>query len=500
MKMLICNLLLLVSIFLSSCGGDSISNPKECGGDSNSNPKEYGIQIALDQSDTTLQLVEFDMNGGPAPATEILMTVSLGYGSVDYLINQGSVPDWQSNVPPGCANRTDLGENDIGPCVVSPLLDLLAPTLATYGISISNLPTTVSFNTGASDAYSSWIIESAGKALDTYLDSLGYEGAAGLDGHSHPAYTHKDWTGRYRADWLADFQDSVPLSKISMPGTHDTMSFYGGDAVQTQSMSLRTQLMSGIRALDIRCRHIENRFAIHHGFVYQNANFDDVLQATQEFLSKHPTETIIMRVKEEYNPTGNTRTFASTFKYYLDMYPGLFWAYNMNNNPQLKDIRGKIVLLQDFHTEGLEYMGIPYHMAEVQDEYHLRTNWDLYSKWEKIKAHLEKAAYGNPNLIHINFLSGSGGSFPYFVASGKSSPGDDAPLLATGRTSPGWKSWPDFPRINCFLKICTIAFKGTNLLTSDYLTRHRRIGIVMADFPGDELILRIILQNYPPFG
>jgi hypothetical protein len=78
MKMLICNLLLLVSIFLSSCGGDSISNPKECGGDSNSNPKEYGIQIALDQSDTTLQLVEFDMNGGPAPATEILMTVSLG--------------------------------------------------------------------------------------------------------------------------------------------------------------------------------------------------------------------------------------------------------------------------------------------------------------------------------------------------------------------------------------------------------------------------------------
>jgi 1-phosphatidylinositol phosphodiesterase len=182
----------------------------------------------------------------------------------------------------------------------------------------------VSFNTGASDAYSSWIIESAGKALDTYLDSLGYEGAAGLDGHSHPAYTHKDWTGRYRADWLADFQDSVPLSKISMPGTHDTMSFYGGDAVQTQSMSLRTQLMSGIRALDIRCRHIENRFAIHHGFVYQNANFDDVLQATQEFLSKHPTETIIMRVKEEYNPTGNTRTFASTFKYYLDMYPACF--------------------------------------------------------------------------------------------------------------------------------------------------------------------------------
>lgn len=79
---------------------------------------------------------------------------------------------------------------------------------------------------------------------------------------------------------------------------------------------------------------------------------------------------------------------------------------------------------------------------EIQDEYHLSTNWDLYDKWTKVKDHLTNANNSDPSnrKTFINFLSGSGGSFPYFVASGQSSPGTNAPRLLTGRTTPGWKT------------------------------------------------------------
>jgi 1-phosphatidylinositol phosphodiesterase len=36
-----------------------------------------------------------------------------------------------------------------------------------------------------------------------------------------------------------------------------------GDAFQTQASTLQVQLASGIRALDIRCRHYQNSFPIH---------------------------------------------------------------------------------------------------------------------------------------------------------------------------------------------------------------------------------------------
>src|SRR5207302_1134087 len=98
-----------------------------------------------------------------------------------------------------------------------------------------------------------------------------------------------------------------------IPGTHDTMAFYGGDAAQTQTMSLANQLESGVRVLDIRCRHIADVFAIHHGVVFQKVFFGDVLNDVIAFLKKNPSETVLMRVKEEYEPAENTRTFEETF-------------------------------------------------------------------------------------------------------------------------------------------------------------------------------------------
>jgi 1-phosphatidylinositol phosphodiesterase len=100
----------------------------------------------------------------------------------------------------------------------------------------------------------------------------------------------------------------------------------------------------------------------------------------------------------------------------------------------------------------------------------------------------------------VNFLNGEGHALPYFVASGKSSPGTNDPLLATGATQTGSfnrDKWPDFPRVSCFLGTCTIAFLGTNQLTVNWLNSHptARTGIVYADFPGPDLINKVIQTN-----
>lgn len=321
--------------------------------------------------------------------------------------------------------------------------------------------------------------------------------------HEHSGYSHDSTIGYTNPDWMSHIKDSVRLNELSIPGTHDTMSIgYGGDIPQTQSMSLQTQLDAGIRFLDIRCRYIDGSFAIHHGSVFLHTMFGDVLNTATKFLKNHPGETIFMRIKQEHSEVSN-HTFNQTLNQYMDRYPGYFFdsQNRTNTNPTLAEMRGKIVILLNVggSSTGLNYSND----FNIQDDYSLSTNWDLYDKWLQVKNQLNKA-----NTEHnkgfktkfINYLSGSGGSFPYFVASGHSNPATGAPRLATGLTTPGWSgSYPDFPRVNCFIGICTIAFEGTNILTADYIANHdlQYVGFVVADFPGKGLINNVIKTNDP---
>lgn len=324
--------------------------------------------------------------------------------------------------------------------------------------------------------------------------------------HVSPGYAYDARVMTRHPDWLGKLRDDVRLSQLSMPGTHDTMSFYGGVAVQTQTLSLPNQLESGIRVLDIRCRHIGDgkftfRFAIVHGATHQNAFFDDVLNATADFLKRHPRETVFMRVKEEGEPENtNGRPFEMTFERYWNTqaWRDYFWRPGRRDdnpaNPTLGQVRGRIVVLRNFPATAP--FGIDYASFNIQDEFVMRTNWDLYDKWIKVLNHMRAANTGSQDVKYMNYLSASRGSFPYFVASGHSNAATGARRLATGRTTPGWRhAWPDFPRVDCLLGICTIAFEGTNVLTYQGMPAYKRVGVIMADFPGPGLIDRTIALN-----
>ncbi|MBQ3420203.1 MAG: phosphatidylinositol-specific phospholipase C domain-containing protein [Romboutsia sp.] len=116
--------------------------------------------------------------------------------------------------------------------------------------------------------------------------------------------------------WMGSIDGNKQISDLSIPGTHDSGARY--EPVQSvakcQELSIDDQLNAGVRYIDVRCREIGDSFTIHHGPVYQNLNFDDVLKSCKDFLKTNPTETIIMSVKEEYNPTDNTKLFKRFLK------------------------------------------------------------------------------------------------------------------------------------------------------------------------------------------
>jgi hypothetical protein len=124
------------------------------------------------------------------------------------------------------------------------------------------------------------------------------------------------------------------------------------------------------------------------------------------------------------------------------------------------------------------------------------TNWDLYNKWTAVKSFLASANAAKKS--QISYWTGHGGSYPYFVASGNSDSRTNAPRLLTGYTTPGWKSCcKDFPRVSCFIGICTILFEGINTLGYNYINGQglTYMGIVFLDFYGTDLLTKIVGQN-----
>jgi len=216
-------------------------------------------------------------------------------------------------------------------------------------------------------------------------------------------------------NWMNGLDSGLAVSQFSIPGTHDSGARYepvSGTAI-CQTLTIGDQLNAGVRFLDIRCRHINDAFAIHHGQVYQNANFDDVLNATIGFLNANPSETVIMSVKEEYNASGNTRSFEATFDSYVAKNPGMW--YLGSSIPTLSQVRGKIVLFRRFGAssmpKGIDASNWPDNTTftgnggalRVQDNYNVSNN---DTKWSQISQVLGEAYNGSPNTLYVNFSSG----------------------------------------------------------------------------------------------
>lgn len=242
---------------------------------------------------------------------------------------------------------------------------------------------------------------------------------------------------------------------------------------------------------DIGTRAISLRY---HGPVFLGLMFGDFLDKIHAFLKSHPSEAIMFRLRKEYSDANdNSRTHQATLRDYLSQYD----TYKRTTtNIILSAARGKFIILNDFEFYD---SGIPYNSAAIQDMYNLKTNNDLYRKWERVRDHLNTAKNGDFYTFYINYFSGSGNLYPYYVASGHEYPGTSAAnKVGPEDTVPGYMA--DFPRGSCGSRggRCII-YEGTNILGRDRIqyqvNEQRTVGIIMADFPGATLISETIQNN-----
>ena len=169
-----------------------------------------------------------------------------------------------------------------------------------------------------------------------------------------------------------------------------------------------------MRYLDIRCRHVDNAFAIYHGPISQHLTFAGVVTACIDFLADNPTECVVMSVNEESIPSRNTRTFEETFAAYVAEHPQR-WELG-TTIPTLDEARGKIVLLRRFpadsYTKGIDASRWPVNATftidgpahlRIQDQYIVPDN---HAKLAAIRSLYDEAVSANDEILYLNYTSG----------------------------------------------------------------------------------------------
>lgn len=202
--------------------------------------------------------------------------------------------------------------------------------------------------------------------------------------------------------WMASIPDDQLLSEVTMPGTHNTMAIYGGVYAECQTWSLASQLRAGVRFLDIRVRHVNGNLTIHHGVSYQRAHFGHVLEGVADFLQEYPSETVLMRLKEEFSETGDIYGAVVDF---INRYAHWDLLWHSRLVPTMAEARGKLIILQEFSGPDL---GMRYGSLDIADDWRVPTLLNVEDKWKSVYNHLEAAPTGNMAQIFLTFSSGAG--------------------------------------------------------------------------------------------
>lgn len=239
------------------------------------------------------------------------------------------------------------------------------------------------------------------------------------------------------SSWMKEVDDNTRISKLSIPGTHNSAACHTAlPSVQCQGESISEQLEHGVRFLDIRAgRKIvkvgdQNELEIVHSKFPVRIPFPrmlkDGLEEVYDFLKSHPSETVIVSLKQEGSNDWNNDK---------DEFGNLVWDHYIDKNkdrwylntdlPRLGDARGKIVLFRRFGVRndekrshyGFEASTWDYNTTEddrgnfvVQDFCEIQNSGDISKKVKYVKDLALKAVdynNGNDDKLFVNFTSGA---------------------------------------------------------------------------------------------
>ena len=204
------------------------------------------------------------------------------------------------------------------------------------------------------------------------------------------------------ADWMGQHSDDTKLSEMNIPGTHDTMAFYGGIPAVCQTKPLTEQYDMGARFIDIRARRREDTLPIHHGPVFQKAYFEeDVVAPTVEWLKRHPGETILMLVMmESFKPVVGTLEYHQLVRNALT---GAGARYLEHMPTTLGEARGYIIIVRKNWPSNEPIFGMHISYFDVYDKW---TIDDPVEKWDGVRTNLDRVLSASKDELLVTYASG----------------------------------------------------------------------------------------------
>ena len=269
---------------------------------------------------------------------------------------------------------------------------------------------------------------------------------------------------KFNSEWMSKLSDNLNISNITIPGTHDSCTFeFFFDDIEiiediidffgmTQSWNFTEQLYAGIRYFDIR---VGSDGLIYHGLLLTTTSFLDVFNEIKNFFKKNPKESIIMRIKYEVVFScyyDEEKCFENNIKKILDENENILFTENYI--PLLKEIRGKVFIIME-DKEYKNCLNWKSNKLKIQDYYNLSGEQEkaIQMKKQFILKYFNLSLNEN-NFLYINHCSA--------VA---------------------------------FYSLMSIKYVAMRINEIPFFYKKYK-GIIPLDFPSEELVLKIINQNF----
>ena len=170
-------------------------------------------------------------------------------------------------------------------------------------------------------------------------------------------------------DWLSMVKDETKVCKLSIPGTHDTMTGMGfyqpvlkfifNMTAISQVSTLDEQIASGLRFFDIRPVVSTDTIAkkkilrLTHGISELDITFEWTIDQLQSYLKAHPSEFFIAKLQFDNGSEDQKDLFSLLSKVlHLPKYQNLF-VENWRPDITVGEMRGKILWLSRYDLRPL---------------------------------------------------------------------------------------------------------------------------------------------------
>lgn len=152
------------------------------------------------------------------------------------------------------------------------------------------------------------------------------------------------------AGWMRNVPDNTPLTMLNIPGTHQSLQTHRSavtDNVRCQNRGVYSQLLDGIRFLDLRFDRWASDNEQHCLFAYHTLpmgyTLAAVMQSLKVFLKRFPSEVVFINVSIKGGNDGGRDAWNNDFQFFKDMF-----YHPSEESPRMGDltlgqVRGKVI-------------------------------------------------------------------------------------------------------------------------------------------------------------